>query len=212
MMDMRTSILVTLLPTVTINLTSILGERQWRQALRKYWPIPVFTIFGSFLGTRLLLTVDPDPFRLLLAAMLVVYLLAEYLHKSERPVDIPPWGMGLFGLTLGVLAGLTNVFAPAIVVFALFTKMDTTLMVAAFNLTFLFSKSGQILGYVFKNAFTLEALRLSAIAIVPVLLSLWFGIRIRKQVDQETYKRVLRLALWVIAFLLIIDGGRRMIH
>ncbi len=41
--------------TVSINLVSILSEHHWRAALRDYWPIPAFTIVGSFLGTQVLL-------------------------------------------------------------------------------------------------------------------------------------------------------------
>ena len=60
--DLRTAVLLTLVPTVSINLVSILSEHHWREALRDYWPIPAFTVVGSFLGTQLLLTIDPEPF------------------------------------------------------------------------------------------------------------------------------------------------------
>jgi hypothetical protein len=114
----------------------------------------------------------------------------------------------LFGLFLGIMAGVTNVFAPAIVVYALFTRMDPTLMVATFNLSFLTSKTGQIAGFITNDAFTREALVLTAWALPPVLLSLWIGIRVRRRIDQASYKRVLKIALWVITVLLIIDWLR----
>ena len=209
MMDMRSAILLTLIPTVLINTASILGERHWREALRTFWPIPVFTIVGSYLGTQLLLSVNPDPFRLLLALVLVGYLLSDRFTRSEKARHVPGWGMALFGLFLGIMAGVTNVFAPAIVVYALFTRMDPALMVATFNLSFLTSKTGQIAGFVANDAFTREALVLTAWALPPVLLSLWIGIRVRRRIDQASYKRVLKIALWVITVLLIIDWLRR---
>ncbi len=55
--DLRTAVLLTLVPTVAINLVSILSEPDWREALRDYWPIPAFAIVGSFCGTQLLLLV-----------------------------------------------------------------------------------------------------------------------------------------------------------
>ena len=209
MMDMRSAILLTLIPTVLINTASILGERHWREALRTFWPIPVFTIVGSYLGTQLLLSVNPDPFRLLLALVLVGYLLSDRFTRSETVRYVPRWGMALFGLLLGIMAGVTNVFAPAIVVYALFTRMDPALMVATFNLSFLTSKTGQIAGFIANDAFTREALVLTAWALPPVLLSLWIGIRVRRRIDQASYKRVLKIALWVITVLLIVDWMRR---
>ena len=209
LMDMRSAILLTLVPTVIINLASILGEQHWREALRTFWPIPVFTILGSFAGTQVLLSVDPDPFRLLLAGVLIGYLLSDRLHRSARQHQVPPWGMALFGFGLGLLAGVTNVFAPAIIVYALFTRMDPALMVATFNLSFITSKTGQIAGFVSKNAFTAEALELTLWALPPVLLSLWLGMRLRKRIDLETYRKVLKVALWVIAALLVGDWLRQ---
>ena len=209
LMDMRSAILLTLIPTVTINLISILGEKHWREALRTFWPIPVFTIVGSFTGTQVLLSVDPDPFRLLLALVLVAYLLSDRLQRAGRERRVPMWGMALFGFGLGLLAGVTNIFAPVIVVYALFTRMDPALMVATFNLSFITSKSGQIIGFLVKDAFTAEAVKLTLWALPPVLLSLWAGIRLRRRVDVDTYKRLLRYSLWVIAVLLVGDWLRR---
>ena len=94
------------MPTVSINLVSILGERHWRAALQRYWPIPAFTIVGSFVGTHWLLSVDPEPLRLLLALVLIAYLVSDHLHRGERPIRVGRWGQALFGLVLGLLAWL----------------------------------------------------------------------------------------------------------
>ncbi len=209
MMDMRSAILLTLVPTVIVNMASLLGERHWREALRTFWPIPVFTIVGSYLGTQVLLSVNPEPFRLLLALVLIAYLLSDHFHKTDKKRHVPRWGMALFGIALGLMAGVTNVFAPAIIVFALFTRMDATLMVATFNMSFLTSKVGQISGFVINDAFTAEAVELTLWALPPVLISLWFGIQLRKRIHQESYKRILKIALWVITALLIGDWLRR---
>lgn len=204
-MDLRSAVLLTLIPTISINLISILLEKQWRLALRRFWPIPVFTFLGSFLGTHVLLRVDPEPFRLLLAVMLIGSLLSDHFYRAQHERQVPGWVMAGLGLTLGLLAGVSNVFAPVLVAYALLTRMPAALMVATFNLTFLFSKSGQIAGFVSEEAFTEQALVMTLYALPLVLLALWLGIRLRKHFDVTGYERLLRLALWVIVLLLIID-------
>jgi uncharacterized membrane protein YfcA len=208
--DLRTAILLTLVPTVSINLVSILTERHWREALRNYWPIPAFTIIGSFLGTQVLLEVDPEPFRMLLAVMMIGYLVSEHLHRGEHLVQVPRWGMALFGLLLGLFAGVVNIFSPLVVIYALYTQMPAALMVATFNLSFITSKSGQILGFVSHGAFDLEIVGLTLLALPLILGALWLGIRIRKRVDVETYRGMLRAALWVISIAILIDAVRRL--
>ncbi len=208
--DLRTAILLTLVPTVSINLVSILSETHWRAALRDYWPIPAFTIVGSFIGTQILLQVDPEPFRLLLAIVMIAYLVSDHLHRGERPVRVPKWGMALFGLLLGLLAGVVNIFAPLVVAFALYTQMPAALMVATFNLSFITSKSGQILGFVSQGAFSFDTVSLALLALPLILAALWLGIRLRKKVEMETYRGMLRAALWVISLGILIDAVHRL--
>jgi uncharacterized membrane protein YfcA len=208
--ELQTAILLTLVPTVSINLVSILSEKHWRAALRDYWPIPAFTVVGSFLGTQLLLTVSPEPFRLLLAAVLIGYLVSDHLHRGERAIRVPKWGMALFGLLLGLLAGVVNIFAPLVIAYALYTQMPAMLMVATFNLAFITSKGGQILGFVSQGAFDLDVVWLAVLSLPLILGALWLGIRLRRRIDMETYKGMLRAALWVISIGILVDALRRL--
>ena len=208
--DLRTTVLLTLMPTVAVNLVSILSEHRWRAALRDYWPIPTFTLVGSFIGTQVLLQVDPEPFRFLLALVLIGYLVSEYLHRGEHVVRVPAWGMALFGLLLGLLAGVVNIFAPLVVAYALYTQMPVALMVATFNLSFITSKSGQILGFISQGAFDTDVVGLAVISLPLILAALWLGIRLRKRVDMEAYRGMLRAALWVISIAILLDALRRL--
>jgi uncharacterized protein len=207
--EMRTAVLLTLVPTVTVNLVSILSEHHWRDALRDYWPIPAFTIVGSFLGTQVLLKVDPEPFRFLLALVLIAYLVGDRLHSSEHAIVVPKWGMALFGLVLGLLAGVVNIFAPLVVAYALFTRIPAPLMVATFNLSFITSKSGQIIGFLSQGAFDLDVVGLAVATLPLILAALWLGIRLRRRIDFDTYRGLLRGSLWVISIAILLDALRR---
>jgi len=199
------AILMTLLPTVAINLASILAERHWREALRRYWSIPLAAVLGSYAGTWWLLAVDPEPFRALLALVLVIYLLGGNPQRRAEAPQLPAWSLPLLGLGLGLLAGVVNIFAPLLVVFALYTRMRPELMVATFNLCFLTSKSGQIAGFLADGAFDLQIVSTTAVLLPLVLLALWLGIRVRRRVALAHYQRLLRGFLWLSALLLIGD-------
>jgi uncharacterized protein len=206
MMDMRAAVLLTLIPTIAINLVSIATERRWLEALRRFWPIPVFTMLGSLIGTQILLTADPDPFRLLLAVVLILFLILERKRGDGPEHRIPHWGLALLGFGMGLLAGLVNVFSPVVVAFALYTRMHPGLMVATFNLSFITSKSGQLAGFAIQDALNPAILHTALLALPAVLFVLWIGIRVRRRLDQGAYRRWLTRALWVIAALLILDS------
>jgi hypothetical protein len=202
-MDLRAAVQLTLLPTIATNLGSIAGERHRGEALRRFWPIPVCTGLGSFAGTQVLLAVDPEPLRALLGLVLMAHLLTERLHAGGRERQVPLWGLALLGLGMGLMAGVVNIFAPVVIVFALYTRMPATLMVAAFNLSFVTSKGGQLLGFAWRDAVDASLLAQSVWALPGVLLALWIGIRLRRRIQPEHYRRLLRLGLWALAAALV---------
>src|SRR5210317_617081 len=71
--DVRTAILITLLPTVAVNLMSIWNSRETLHEVRRYAPLVAFTLLGSIVGAYILAVTDPDPFRLVLAGLILLY-------------------------------------------------------------------------------------------------------------------------------------------
>jgi hypothetical protein len=85
--------------------------------------------------------------------------------------------------------------------------MPAGLMVATFNLCFITSKTGQILGFATAGAFDIEIVRLALFALPAILAALWLGIRVRRRIETGAYKRLLRGALWVIALAVLGDAA-----
>jgi hypothetical protein len=207
--DVRTAILLLVFPTMVINLANILKGGQWRQSVGVYWPLAVYGMLGSAVGTRMLVAFSPEVFRPLLAAMLMVYLNAErlgvgfsWIHRHPRAA------YAAFGLTAGILAGTVNVMLPALIIFALEMRMPKTVMIQVFNFCFLFGKLVQ--GVVLAQAgfMTAAVLRSSIPLAVLGLVVMLAGMRIRERISTDTYRRWLRRLLVVLAVLLMVQFFR----
>lgn len=207
--DVRTAILVLVLPTVVLNAANILKGGRWDRSLAVYWPLALYGMIGSAVGSRLLVVVPPEPFRILLAAMLVVYLNAErlgvgfaWIHRHPRRAH------AVFGVLAGLLGGMVNVMLPVLVIYALEERMPKTVMIQVFNFCFLFGKLVQ--GAVFTHAGLMTApvvttaLPLAGLALVVMLA----GMRHRDRLPTETYRRWLRALLVVLAILLTVQFVR----
>lgn len=204
--DVRTAILLLVLPTVVINVANILKGGRWSQSIARYWPLAVYGMIGSFLGTRLLIAVPAEPFRLLLAAMLVLYLNVERLGVNLDWVNRrPQLAFALFGLAGGILAGTVNVMLPALIILALEMRMPKTAMIQVFNFCFLLGKLTQ--GAVFAQAglMTGAVLRLSVPLAVVGLAVMLAGMRLRERIATETYRRWLRWLLALLAVMLVVQ-------
>jgi len=208
--DVRSAILITLFPTLTVNIASMLAGGAWRHSLGRFWPLGIYVALGSVVGTKLLLVADPAPFKLLLAAIILVYLYVQRLapQRPQRPQPAKPRpaiALVLLGLTAGFLAGTVNVMVPMLILFFLNTGLAPTAMVQVFNLCFFAAKITQV--GVFMLAGALEAQLVSAT--IPLaaaaLLALLIGMALRARIEAATYRRWLRWVLPVIALLLLVQ-------
>src|SRR6516225_11333444 len=61
LVDIKTAVLVTVLPNITVNVISILRGGNWRASIGRYWPLAVWVVLGTLIGSHLLLTVRHEP-------------------------------------------------------------------------------------------------------------------------------------------------------
>lgn len=204
--DVRTAILLLVIPTMAINVANIIRGGRWGDSLARYWPLAVYGMIGSLVGTRLLVVVSPEVFRPLMAAMLVFYLNAErigvgfaWIHRRPRTAA------AVFGLAAGFLAGTVNVMLPALIIFALEMRMPKTVMIQTFNFCFLFGKLVQGGVFVQAGLMTAEVLSVSIPLAGLGLVVMLLGMRVRERISTNLYRRWLRVLLAVLAVLLMVQ-------
>ena len=109
MMDVRSAILVTLLPTMAVNIASIANNKSTLKNTRQFFPLVIFTLLGSLVGTGILATTDPAPFRMVLAGLILLYLWNNLRIPRQWLENNALLAMVLFGLSAGIAAGTTIV-------------------------------------------------------------------------------------------------------
>ncbi|MFT5176207.1 MAG: putative membrane protein YfcA, partial [Gammaproteobacteria bacterium] len=50
MVDVRLAILITLLPTATVNLGSIIQGGNWSESIGRFWPLALYSVIGGVVG------------------------------------------------------------------------------------------------------------------------------------------------------------------
>ena len=202
--DIQTTILFMLIPTMVANIMSISSEGNFFEALKKFWFILLLMIVGSTLGTIILIHVNSEYFKLLLAFIILIYLLQSFVRINASFVTIYPkastYVLGIFG---GMLSGLTNVVAPLMIMYTFelkYTRKDT---IQLSNLCFLFTKIGQISVFIYLGSFTMEAFNISMLTLVGVFIGMFFGAKIKKLIDAKFYIKILKILLFFISLMLI---------
>lgn len=206
LVDVRSAILLVLLPTLFVNVANVCKGGRWHESIGRYWPLAVYGVIGSIVGTRLLIVTDPEPYKLLLAAVVLVYLNVDRIGlKMNWMQQRPAVAIAVFGTLGGLLAGTVNVMLPALIIFALEMGLAPTAMVQVFNFCFFFGKLSQAVVFAAAGALTGSVL-LSTLPLALISLgALFVGMNIRDSVDQNSYRAWLRIVLYIICGLLVLQ-------
>ena len=203
--DVRSAILLTLLPTVAVNLASLLRGGGWSQSIGRFWPLALWAVAGSVAGSRLLVEVDPAPFELLLAVLVLLYLWSSSRQEFRLPWlrAHPRLGMLVFGVMAGLAAGTTNVMVPLLVIYALEYRLERTAAVQVFNLCFMAGKLSQMAVFAGAGLLTGPLVLTTAPLALLGLGALAGGMALRERIPTASYRRIVRHVLLGLAVLLL---------
>lgn len=204
--DVRSAMLVLVLPTMAINIMSIVRGRNTLSVLTQYWPLALFFGLGSLAGTRLLILTDPEPFKLLLAGIILLYLFIQKKgFKIEWKKQHDTYAMLLFGSVGGLLAGTVNGAIPVLIIYTLERNLSPVVSIIVFNVCFLSGKLTQTATFAQAGLFNGELVIFVFPLAVFSIIGLWVGLKVRDYVDTNRYRRWLQKTLYALSAMLILQ-------
>jgi len=205
--DVRTAIIILLIPTMAVNITSILSGGKFMDVLRRFWFILIFIGIGSFIGTSMLVLMDPNPFRLLLASVILFYIYTRNTSyfKWTYIQDYSTLAGAGVGTVAGFLAGTVNITMPPLIIYFTELKLSPIQIIQILNVCFFMGKITQAGTFAVRGAFDMHTILISIPLTIVAIIILKYGINIRKRIDAEKYRRWLMMTLNIIALLLIIQ-------
>ena len=205
--DMRTAVILVLLPCVATTVTNVVTSGRFLPTLQRYWFMPLCMLVGAAIGARLFVAYPTFPYALLLAGVILLYLYLDRLGRvewafvSQHRVAA---GVG-FGLLAGFSEGTANIAAPPLLMYLFSLGVDRNTFVQILNLCFSVGKPTQMAVLTLEGGVTWTqwavTLPFAAIATATTL----FGIKIRDRIDAKTYRRWLLRLLFVIALVLVMQ-------
>jgi len=203
-LDIKTAIVLVAPVTLVMTVLSVVRGGGWREAVARFWFLPITMGIASYAGTRLLIGANPTPFLLLLAMLILVYLGLDRVKRGENAfVKRHRLAIGLgVGLLGGIFESTANVAVPPLIIYLMLLGVTPLATVQTLNLCFSVGKAVQVGTWaLYGNVAAAFWLAAAALA-VPSVITLFAGMRLRERIDAPTYRKWLRGALWVMAALL----------
>jgi uncharacterized membrane protein YfcA len=208
--DVKTAIILNLLPNFTVNVISVVQGGNWGASIGRYWPVAVWVLLGSALGASFLIVAPQEPIRLLLAAAIFAYLHQHRLARLDWSwlARRPRLSASVFGLTGGFFSGSVNNSLPPLLIYFTLLGLETMAMTQMLNLCFLGGKLMQAATLGVAGEISLAAVVANVPLTLVALAGMWIGTRLQRRISAETYHRLLRWVLLVIAVVLLAQGTR----
>ncbi len=203
--DVQTAVLATLFPNIAVNLVSIVRGGSWRESIGRYWTMPIYVLGGAIAGTRVLLLADPRPLKLLLAAMIVVFLQQHRLRRVDWSwlARHPQASSLAFGLAAGFLSGTVNVAVPPLVIYFMALGLAPVAMTQILNLCFLVGRSTQLVTFALAGKLDGTTLVVTSPLTAVAVLLLFAGLAVQRRTRPAAFQSLLRVVLWAMAALLV---------
>ncbi|MEO8443074.1 MAG: sulfite exporter TauE/SafE family protein, partial [Betaproteobacteria bacterium] len=198
--DMRTAIIVVLLPTLATVAITLVTSGPLGATLKRFWMMPVYATAGALVGTWIFVAAPDAPYQLLLALIIIVYLNLDRISRGEWPFvkrhekAFAP----LAGTAAGLFEGTANVAAPPLIIYYLALGLAPAMMVQAMQICFLVGKSTQFAVLTLHGGVT-SAQWVATLPFCAVAVAAGFaGARVRNRIDAALFRRWIKRALALI--------------
>jgi uncharacterized membrane protein YfcA len=214
LIDVKTAVLITLVPNIAVNVVSILRGGNWRASIGKHWAMPVWVVLGTVVGTHILLVAPPELLQILLAAMIVVFLSQDKIRRLDWTwiTRRPGISGAVFGVVAGLFSGAVNVAAPPLVIYFMMQGLPAVAMTQILNLCFMAGKTIQAATLSLAGPGGLRLFTASLPLTVLAIAALFVGIRLQQRMGPAVYLKILRVTLIAFVILLLGQAAIELVH
>jgi uncharacterized membrane protein YfcA len=189
-MSPLTAAAILIIPSFVTNVWQMLAGQNTIRLMRRLWAMMLCIVIGTFLGTRLLVIVDPIWSGRALGLALIAYAVyALFMPTLSVPKRMESWLSPVIGIVTGLLTGATGVFTLPAVPYVQSMGFQKDELVQALGLSFTVSTIALAGGLFAQSAFRLEQVGLSLLAIFPALVGMWLGSIVRQKISPPVFRR-----------------------
>jgi len=174
---------------------------------RRFWLTGVTLIIGIGIGTQLLVRLDPVVLYFLMGSMMLLQPVIRLLKPSfVITAEQARWGGPVVGALSGLLGGITGFYGVLLVVFLTMMRLQKDIFTATIALMFLLGGAAMGVFLASASVLTGTVLVYSLIALVPTVIGIWVGMRVRSRISQAQFEKGVTVMMVFMALSLFAKG------
>ncbi|HUS95809.1 MAG TPA: sulfite exporter TauE/SafE family protein [Hyphomicrobiaceae bacterium] len=202
---LKAAVALFLVPAMVTNIWQALTGGNLFTLVRRLWPLLITAIGGIWIGVKILVAADVNLIATALGVVLVVYaLLGLFQARMPKPGSWEPWLTPVIGAMGGVMFGMMGNFMVPGVLYIQSLGLPRDMFVQALGLTFLIISSTLAIVLSRHALMPIETAMLSAGALIPTMVGMFLGQKIRRLLSEAQFARVVFVAIGLSGVYMIV--------
>jgi len=207
--DVKTAVVLLILPNIVMDGIQFTRRGAPLATVRRFGGLLLAGAVGIVLGTRVLTLLSPRAAALTLGLFVLIFVTLNVTGLAPKiPPRWEPWLSPPAGFVAGVIGGVTNSPATALVLYFHGIGLSKHDFISSIAFTFFFYKLVQLGAVTWYGLLPWRLLWMSIALTVVALAGFAVGLRVQDRLDQRTFNRAVLVFLAALGVWLLV-GGRR---
>lgn len=191
-------------PILVTNLWQAVHAGNPMEPIRRFWPMILCLLLSLWFSAKLVVRLAPETLYGLIGLAVVIFTVTSFVRPSGGLSSTTQrWAGPLAGVLGGFLGGISTMWGPPMMMYFVMIRLPKEEFIRAVGLVWFSASVPLVLAYVENGVLTGRSAQMSGLACIPAFAGLWFGQWLRRFIDQETFRKVLLIALFVIGLNLV---------
>ncbi len=206
--DIPTGMALMLVPSLVTNIWQAALGGNAREVLLRIWPFLLMAAATAWIGAMALTRVDLMWLSMLLGGLLISYAsvglfgIRVEIHRRREV-----WAGPAFGTVNGILTGMTGSFGIPGILYLQAIGLTPDRLVQAMGMLFTVSTLSLAVALQDNRLLSVELGLASAAALIPALLGMALGQRIRKRLPDSLFRKVFFIGLFALGAYIIVAAA-----
>ena len=209
---LQEAIAIAVIPAFVTNLLQASQGGHFAQLIRRLWPYLLASALAVLIGTKLLISIDAAILTIVLGLVISIY---SFLGAVGKEFSIAAKWQSIagpiFGFLTGLIGGMTGSPAYPGLYFLNGLGFTRHQLVQAMGISFSVVTLTVALSMSRNNLITQHQFILSLMAIIPAIIGMTIGARIRHNMSENSFRKVFYIAMLVLGIYLIFRSISRLI-
>ena len=204
--DLPSAMVLLLVPAIVTNVWQAIIGGNIRIIFRRIWPFLLMATITVWIGAIALSRVRLSLLSALLGVLLVTYStisISGFRFTVEARHEV--WVGILMGAVNGVLTGMTGSSVVPGVMFLQALNLSRDTLIQAMGMLFTASMLSLAFALQQNNYLTIEHGTLSIAALIPAIIGMIFGQRIRNRLSEQIFRKVFFISLLALGIYIIVN-------